>query len=292
MLDTTVFGFYEDVENRGFTFGLMKRNIYKNQFYEVHCKAVIIAVGAMENLLLFPGNDLPGVYGAGAVQTLMNVYGVKPGKNVIMVGAGNVGLIVSYQLLQADIHVSCIVEAAPVIGGYHVHAAKLRRCGVPIYTSHSIKEVYGSHAVEKAEIIRLNHKWNGIKGSEKMILCDTVCLAVGLTPSTRLLGQIGVKMMTIPEAGGYIALHDEIMQTSVHHVFVAGDASGIEEASTAMIEGKIAGLHAANGIGFKTRDAELYRDLFDKEIKRLRAGPFGEKSRIAKEKIRRFWESV
>jgi sarcosine oxidase subunit alpha len=152
--------------------------------------------------------------------------------------------------------------------------------------------VYGPHAVEKAEIVRLNHKWNIIKGSNKMIPCDTVCLAVGLTPSTRLLGQIGVKMITVPEAGGYIALHDETMQTSVRNVFVAGDASGIEEASTAMIEGKIAGLHAANNIGYKTKDADMYSDLFDKEINRLRAGPFGEKSRIAKEKIRKIWDKT
>ncbi len=61
-------------------------------------------------------------------------------------------------------------------------------------------------------------------------------------------------MVTIPEAGGYVAMHYETMQTSIKHVFVAGDASGIEEASTAMIEGKIAGLHASNSIGFKTLD--------------------------------------
>lgn len=290
LLDATVFGFYENINSKDFTFAVMKRNHYQNQLIEIQCKAVIIAVGAMENMLLFPGNDLPGVYGAGAVQTLMNVYGVKPGKNVVMIGAGNVGLIVSYQLLQAGIDVSCVVEAAPVIGGYHVHAAKLRRCGVPILTSHSIKEVHGVHAVEGAEIIKLDKNWKIIKGSEQIIDCDTVCLAVGLTPSTRLLGQIGVKMVTIPEAGGFVALHDETMQTSVENIYVAGDASGIEEASTAMIEGKIAGLHAANHIGFKTDDADQRKKKFTEEISHLRAGPFGDKPRIAKQKMQKAWE--
>ena len=85
--------------------------------------------------LAFPNNDLPGIYGAGAVQTLMNVYGVLPGKRMLMVGAGNIGVIVAYQLLQAGVDVAGIIEAAPKIGGYWVHAAKVQRASVPIYTS-------------------------------------------------------------------------------------------------------------------------------------------------------------
>jgi sarcosine oxidase subunit alpha len=89
----------------------------------------------------------------------MNVYGVKPGECVLMVGAGNVGLIVSYQLLQAGIAVDRVVEAAPIIGGYNVHAAKLRRCGVPIQTSYSIKEVCGEKKVDGAVVVRLDKNW-------------------------------------------------------------------------------------------------------------------------------------
>jgi sarcosine oxidase subunit alpha len=245
----------------------------------------------MENMVLFPGNDLPGVYGAGAVQTLMNVFGVKPGERVVMVGAGNVGLIVSYQLLQAGIAVDRVVEAAPRIGGYHVHAAKLRRCGVPILTKHSIKEVRGASSVEEVETVALDKDWNPVKNSEETIACDTVCLAVGLTPSTRLLSQMNVQMETISEAGGYIALHDDRMQTSIQNVFVAGDSSGIEEASTAMIEGKIAGISAAIAVGYDSKQAEQRSAHYRKELHRLRAGPFGEKPRIAKEKISRLWKS-
>ena len=74
---------------------------------------IILATGASEKFLEFPGNDLPGIYGAGAVQTLMNVAGVKPAERVLMVGAGNIGLIVSYQLMQAGVEVAGIIEAAP-----------------------------------------------------------------------------------------------------------------------------------------------------------------------------------
>jgi sarcosine oxidase subunit alpha len=278
MLDSTVIGYYESKKNH--LFGVVRRKDYKSQFLEINCKAAIIAVGAMENMILFPNNDLPGVYGAGAVQTLMNVYGVKPGKNVLMVGAGNVGLIVAYQLLQAGINVDSVVEAAPRIGGYHVHAAKLRRCGVPIYTSHSIKEVLGKDKVEGAVVVKLDKDWQPIVGSETIVDCDTLCLAVGLTPSTRILSQIGVEMEIIPEAGGYVALHDESMQTSVKNIYVSGDSSGIEEASTAMIEGKIAGLSSALSIGSTKEKVNFLK--YKNELNLLRAGPFGDKPRAAK----------
>ena len=285
MLDSTVIGYYESPDKNSHKFGVIKREKYNEHLFEINCKAVIFATGAMENMLLFPGNDLPGVYGAGAVQTLMNVYGVKPGDKVVMVGAGNVGLIVSYQLLQAGIKVDRVVEAAPIIGGYHVHAAKLRRCGVPILTSHSIKEVYGKQCVEGVVTVKLDKNWNPIPGSEEKISCDTICLAVGLTPSTRLLSQVGVAMEYIAEAGGHVAIHDENMQTSIDGVFVAGDSSGIEEASTAMIEGKIAGLSAAIKTDYKKKGDAGKLNQFIVEIENLRAGPFGEKPRVAKRKI-------
>ena len=289
MLDSTVIGYYEEKNKENYKFGVVKRENYESKLYEVNCKAAIFACGAMENMLLFPGNYLPGVYGAGAVQTLMNVYGVKPGKKVVMVGAGNVGLIVSYQLLQAGIKVDRVVEAMPIIGGYQVHAAKLRRCGVPIFTSHSIKEVYGDDKVEGAVIIKLDGNGQPVKGSEEKIDCDTVCLAVGLTPSTRMLSQMEVEMELVPEAGGYVALHDDSMQATVKGVYVAGDSSGIEEASTAMIEGKIAGVSAALLLGYD-KNAKSLKKQFKQELKRLRAGPFGEKSRNAKRKISKLLE--
>jgi sarcosine oxidase subunit alpha len=290
LLDSTVFGFYE-AQSSGFTFGVAKREQYLSTLVKVTCQSVIFACGAMENMLLFPGNDLPGVYGAGAVQTLMNVYGVQPGKKVLMVGAGNVGLIVSYQLLQAGIQVDRVVEAAPTIGGYHVHAAKLRRCGVPIYTSHSIKEVYGKDKVEGAVIVRLDENWQPVAASEETISCDTVCLAVGLTPSTRMLAQMNTPTEEIPEAGGSVALHDDTMMTAKDNVYVAGDSSGIEEASTAMIEGKIAGISAAFSLGYNQQAKEL-RHKYERQLQGLRAGPFGEKPRIAKRNIHRLMRKI
>ena len=283
LLGTSVFGYYGFDGGRHLLGAVSKM---KNELYHIKARKVIFACGAQENMLSFPGNDLPGVYGAGGVQTLMNVYGIKPGNKVLMVGAGNVGLIVSYQLLQAGVEVDRVVEAMPKIGGYSVHAAKLRRNGVPIYTSHSIKEVYGDGKVEGAIIAKLDENWNLIEGSEEDVKCDTVCLAVGLTPSARLLFQAGVRRAYIPEAGGHVAIHNREMETSVEGIYVAGDSSGIEEASTAMLEGKIAGLSAFMSLGHEKNDGDKEAmDEYMRTLEEMRMGPFGSKARRAKEKI-------
>ena len=166
---------------------------------EMNAAKIVVSAGARENTLLFPNNDLPGIYGAGGVQTLMNVYGVKPGNDALIVGAGNVGLIVGYQLIQAGVNVKMLVEAMPKIGGYAVHAAKLRRLGIPILTRHSIKSANGKDHVEKATIVELDEKGQVIEGSEETISTDLICLAVGLTPSSEIPSQAGCSHAHIPE---------------------------------------------------------------------------------------------
>ena len=287
LLNTGVIGYYD----RGYHF-LAAVNRVDGIIYEIKAKKIIFATGAQENMLVFEGNDLPGVYGAGGVQTLMNVYGVKPGERGIIIGAGNVGLILAYQLLQAGVKVACIVEALPKIGGYFVHAAKVRRCGIPIYTSHSIKKAYGNGRVEGAVIAKLDENWNFIEGSEKDIKCDFICLAVGLTPAIRLIAQTGATISFINEAGGWIALHNEYMETTKEGIYVAGDLANIEEASTAMIEGRIAGLHAANAIKQIPNFEEKIREYME-ELEIFRRGYFGVRPKKAKEKImERYYEKV
>lgn len=276
--NATVTGYYED--------GILTivQGSNGDIFIKLLPDRIIVATGASENMLTFVNNDLPGVYGAGAVQTLMNLYGVVPGNNILMVGAGNIGLIVSYQLLQAGIKVEAIVEALPKIGGYLVHAAKIRRLGVPIYTSHSLKEVYGNDGVEKAVISEINKDFEFIPGTEKELKVDTICLAVGLSPLSDLLWQAGCQMKYIAELGGYVALRDDNMKSSLDNIYIAGDVAGIEEASSAMLEGKIAGLNAAVSLGYRVDNfLELNRSL-RKELKELRANPLSEKVKIGLEK--------
>lgn len=246
----------------------------EEEYYRIKAKKAVIATGAQERMIPFTNNDLPGVYGAGAVQTLMNVYGVVPGKRVVMVGAGNIGLIVSYQLEQAGVEVAAVVEAMPKIGGYWVHAAKIRRLGIPVLLRHTVVEAIGDKILEGAVIQELDDKFQLIGEPEK-IECDIICMAVGLTPTTELFWQAGCKMQYVPQLCGYVPYRDKSMRTSNPDIWVAGDASGIEEASAAMVEGRVAGHSAAKALGLPVDDGKF--DEYWTRLHHLRAGEVGEK---------------
>ncbi|AOT68209.1 NAD(P)/FAD-dependent oxidoreductase [Geosporobacter ferrireducens] len=268
--DTTILGIYED--------GVVTAD-QSGKYFKIKPDAIVVATGASEKTLAFPYNDLPGVYGAGAVQTLMNEYGVKPGNRVIMLGAGNIGLIVSYQLMQAGVEVAAVVDASPKIGGYLVHASKIRRMGVPIFTGHTVKEAYGSKALEGVTVWQLDDKWNAIEGSEKHFDVDVMCIAVGLTPLSELLWQAGCEMKYVNELGGFVPVRNEDLETSVKGIFVAGDVSGVEEASSAMVEGYLAGLSAANYLGYTLYNINERKQDLHQQLDALRSGPVGEKIR-------------
>ncbi|MEO0107694.1 MAG: FAD-dependent oxidoreductase [candidate division WOR-3 bacterium] len=250
-------------------------------------RSLIFATGAGENTIAFPGCDLPGVMGAGAIQTMVNVHGVRPGRRVLMVGAGNIGLIVSYQLLQAGVDVACVVDVLPEISGYHVHAAKLVRLGVPILTRHTIVEVLGREEVEGAVIAQVDGRNRPINRTRQRLDVDTVCLAVGLSPLSELVRMTGCRMVYVRELGGLVAWHNEDMQTSIPGVLVAGDLSGIEEASTAMLEGRIAGAAAYEWLRSPSSDSRCLRDSAKAELSEIRKGQFGAKAHQGKEILRR-----
>jgi sarcosine oxidase subunit alpha len=274
----TVTGYYEDEVIT------IVQGVNADRLKKLKANRIIVATGASENMLPFVNNDLPGVYGAGAVQTLMNLYGVVPGNNILMVGAGNIGLIVSYQLLQAGIKVEAIVEALPKIGGYLVHASKIRRMGIPIYTSHTLKGVYGTDCVEKAVISEINRNFEFIPGTEKELEVDTICLAVGLSPLSDLLWQAGCQMKYVPELCGYVALRDDNMKTTKDKIYIAGDVAGIEEASSAMLEGQIAGLNVAVNLGYKCDNYPEQDRKLKAKLKELRDNPLSEGIKIGIEK--------
>jgi sarcosine oxidase subunit alpha len=212
----------------------------------------------------------------------MNVYGVTPGNRVLMVGAGNIGLIVSYQLIQAGVEIAAVVEAASRIGGYWVHAAKIRRLGVPVLLQHSIKKALGTDAVTGAIIHELDDKFSPT-GKETQIDCDVICLAVGLSPTTEVLSHAGCDMQYVPQLCGYVPKRDKTLRTSHPDFWAAGDASGIEEASAAMVEGRIAGLNAANSLGLPVDMGK--QDEYEARLSALRAGEVGAKIREGIEKV-------
>ena len=274
-LNSTVLGIYEN--------GVVNVMI-QDHIEQVTAQKTLIATGASENMIPFPGWTLPGVIGAGAAQTMAHIHGVRPGAEIIMVGSGNVGLIVSYQMMQAGYHIAAIIDAAPKIGGYAVHAAKIARVGVPFFMSHTIKAAHGKDCVEGAAIVQVDKSWQPIAGTEKELDADTICIAVGLNPMTQLAQMAKCQMVYIPALGGKIPAHDLNQETSIKNIYAAGDISGIEEASTAVIEGRIAGLSIAHSLGYL--DDQSFKDQHKRQLKSmqgLRSGSHGEARGKAKE---------
>ena len=239
---------------------------------------IIVATGAAENMVLFDGWTKPGVIGAGAAQTLMNLHGVQPGQNILMVGSGNVGLVVSYQLLQAGCKVAALIDAAPRVGGYGVHAAKVARYGVPFYMRHTILRAEGKDQVEGAVIAEVDDKFQPIPGTEKHLDVDTICLAVGLSPMSQVLRMSGCEIDDTP--GGLVPKTDAYGETTIPGLFAAGDVAGIEEASSAMIGGRIAGLAAAHRAGYLDDAAfAAQAEAARASLTQLRQGMFAKENR-------------
>ena len=224
--------------------------VRNGQYILVEPKVLLVAAGAREKSLTFKGNTLPGVYGAGAFQTLVNRDLVRCSEKLFIVGGGNVGLIAGYHALQAGIEVAGLVEALPECGGYKVHKDKLVRMGVPIYTSHTVLSANGTDSVESVTIAAIDKDWKPIPGSEKTFPCDTLLIAVGLDPVDEFYRKAREFGLT---------------------TFAAGDADEVAEASAAMFSGKIRGLEIARALGHDV--PEIPADWFrTSEILKSRPG--------------------
>jgi NADPH-dependent 2,4-dienoyl-CoA reductase/sulfur reductase-like enzyme/Fe-S-cluster-containing hydrogenase component 2 len=219
MLGTTAVGAFYDKK-----VGLQQGGNY----ILVQPRSVLVACGAREKNLAFPGCDLPGVYGAGAFQTLLNRDLVKPTERLFIVGGGNVGLITGYHAIQAGIKVVGLVEALPQCGGYKVHLDKLRRLGVPVLTSHTVLKAEGAEKLEKITIAGIDRNFKPIAGTERSFRVDTLLIAVGLAPVNEL--------------------YEKLVAYGID-CYKAGDAEEIAEASAAIFSGKITGRTIARSLG-------------------------------------------
>jgi sarcosine oxidase subunit alpha len=221
-----------------------------NRYVLVQPQVLLVTAGAREKSLAFQGNTLPGIYGAGAFQTIVNRDLVRSSEKLFIVGGGNVGLIAGYHALQAGIPVVGLVEALPECSGYKVHRDKLARFGVPIYTSHTILSANGRDAVESVTIARLDEKWRPIAGTERSFACDTILIAIGLDPVNEF--YLKAQEFGLP-------------------AFAAGDAEEIAEASAAIFSGKIKGLEVARALGYDV--GEIKQEWYDTaEILKSRPG--------------------
>jgi len=242
-LEATAVGVFSDKR-----VGVVRRDSY----HLVQPDVLLVATGAREKQIPFPGHTLPGVYGAGAFQTLLNRDLVRPCESLFVLGGGNVGLIAAYHALQADISVVGLVEAMPEVGGYRVHADKIRRLGVPVYLSHTVVAAHGTDRVESVTIASVDRSFRIVTGTERTFAVDTLLVAVGLSSLDEMVGQ--AQAFGLP-------------------VFSAGDAERIAEASAATFGGRIAALKVAEAVG---RDVEdIPQDWYDKlAVLEARPGPY------------------
>jgi NADPH-dependent 2,4-dienoyl-CoA reductase/sulfur reductase-like enzyme len=275
LLNTVVYGIFPDKTIMFSTNG--------GKIQSLKAQNILLATGGLEKPIIFKGWTLPGVMGAGAAQTMMNVHRVLPGRTALMVGSGNVGLIVAYQLKQAGCNVAGVVEILPKISGYKVHASKIRRATIPILTSYTIKEAKGIEFVESVVIVKVDKNFKPVDGTEIEIECDLICIAAGLQPFNELCWQLELNMRYIGALGGFVPVHNKYLETSLEGVFVAGDIAGVEEASTAMEEGRLVGNLVSKKLGHISKvQFNDYSNIINKRLSQLRLGSFGKEREAGK----------
>lgn len=229
----------------------------------VHPDAVVIATGAHDRVVPFPGWTLPGVYTAGAAQTLARTERVALGRRAVVSGTGPFLLPVATSLSQVGTEVTAVLEAnrpATLARGWMArpwellaqsgktgdlvhYAGHLARHRIPLRTGRAVIAALGDDRVEAAVVARLDSNWSPIAGTETTVELDTICVGHGFTPALEIARAAGCEFETT--SAGVFVRTDEHQETSAPHVFAAGEITGIGGAQAAAVEGQIAGLAAA-----------------------------------------------
>jgi len=237
---------------------------------------IILATGAYDRPLAFPGWTLPGISGAGATLRLLKTQWVLPGKRILLAGLGPLQLALADALLKAGAKVVCVAEAAnpfnhvkdiPKFWGHWdrlseawTYTTALRKQHVPLLFNHAIIEASGHDQVESAKIARLDAQGLPIPGTERQFEVDAICLGYGLLPSFQLAAALGCELRFDELLSWYVPIHNDHMETSRPGIFVAGDVTDIAGSKVALLEGQIAGLTAAYQLEYINK-SELERQL-------------------------------
>ncbi|WP_456365829.1 NAD(P)/FAD-dependent oxidoreductase [Thermococcus sp.] len=196
--------------------------------YGVWAKAIIYAAGARERHAFevgIVGDRVSGIYTAGEAQTLMDIYGVLPGKEIVIVGSGDVGLIMARRFALEGAKVKAVIELMPYPGGLARNVMILRDFNIPLYLSHKVVEVRGKGRVERVKVVRVDENLREIPGSEFWIEADTLVISAGLVPAVKKLKKIGVEID--PATAGPVV--NDRLETSVPGIFVAGNSLVIND---------------------------------------------------------------
>jgi NADPH-dependent 2,4-dienoyl-CoA reductase/sulfur reductase-like enzyme len=236
--------------------------------YLLRAKAVLLAPGCYERPLAFPGWTLPGVMGAGAIQGFVKSQQFVPGNRFLLAGSHPLQLVVADQLLSAGARVAAVVFTQrkqqawsmlrhPLVA-LRQHRqlletsrilSRLRRANVPVIFDHTIVHAEGAVAVERATIAALDANGTVDARRTQVFECDRVGICHGFLASSELARQAGAEMHWKDHAGGWLARHDEWLESSIENLFVAGEITSVEGADAALEKGRIAAIGILRSLG-------------------------------------------
>jgi len=241
-------------------------------------RQVILAAGAYERPVPFPGWTLPGVMTTGAAQTLLRAYRVFPGRRMVIAGNGPLNVQVAAELVAAGVEVAAVAEAAPHPApgrlGALARAAlrspdlmrdgmrylrRLRRGGVRLLWGHVATAVEGARHAERVTLAPIDAAGRIDRAAATAVDADAVCLGYGFVPSTELARQLGCRLVVDPRTGEPAPMRNADGLTSMPGVFVVGDGGGLGGARVAQEQGALAGIAAAAALGFAPADGAGHR---------------------------------
>jgi len=214
--------------------------------FQVSCGSVIVATGCRERprgAINIPGSRPSGIFSAGTAQKLVNIKGYMPGKNVVILGSGDIGLIMARRMTLEGARVLAVCEIMPYSSGLKRNIVQcLESFDIPLHLSTTVTKILGKERVERVEISAVDSSFKPIDGTQRIIECDTLLLSVGLIPENELLDGLDIEMDTT--TGG--AIVNDKMETSAQGIFACGNCLHVHDlADYASLEAEIAGKNAA-----------------------------------------------
>lgn len=237
---------------------------------QIHAKAVILAMGCRERprgALNIPGFRPAGIFSAGTAQRLVNIEGYMPGRRIVILGSGDIGLIMARRMTLEGAKVLCVAELMPFSGGLKRNIVQcLNDFDIPLLLSHTVVDIRGKERVEGVTIARVDDKRNPIPGTEIEYECDTLMLSTGLIPENELSRSAGVDIN--PVTGGPFV--SENFETGMAGIFACGNVLHVHDlvdyvseeagragrsaaefvAGTASGEGRLIAVRAKNGVRY------------------------------------------
>lgn len=221
----------------------------------VQAGAVVLAMGCRErtrNQIWLPGTRPAGIFTAGAVQRYINMEGILPGRRVVILGSGDVGLIMARRLTLEGAEVEGVYEVMPQPGGLTRNIVQcLEDYNIPLHLSHTVVDIHGEKRLTGVTVAQVGPDRRPVPGTERYIPCDTLVLSVGLIPENELSRGAGVELH--PVTGGPVV--DESMATGLPGVFAAGNAVAVFDlVDYVSATGEVAGRSAARYAAGELRD--------------------------------------